>query len=107
MTIEKPVGKAAGETAAMKITVTQNGPYRVEGAIPLANQTIESDSEGGSREWLTGEPFQVDEVYLLCRCGQSSTKPFCDSTHLKVEFDGTETASRAPYLEQADVFEAR
>ena len=103
MTIEKTNGGSAG----MKVTVTRNGPYQVEGAIPLANQTIESDAEGGSREWLEGQPFEVDEVYLLCRCGQSSTKPFCDSTHLKVEFDGTETASRAPYLEQADVFEAR
>ncbi len=97
MTIEK--------RAERKITVTRNGPYLVEGAIPLANQTIESDSEGGSREWLQGQPFEVAEVYSLCRCGQSSNKPFCDSTHLKVGFDGTETASRAPYLEQADVFE--
>ena len=88
-----------------KVTVTRNGPYVVEGAIPLANQTIESDSEGGSREWLEGPTFEVDEVYNLCRCGQSSNKPFCDSTHLKVGFDGTETASRAPYLDQADVFE--
>ena len=46
MTIEK--------RAERKITVTRNGPYMIEGAIPLANQTIESDSEGGSREWLEG-----------------------------------------------------
>src|SRR5437867_11566433 len=105
MAIEKTADKASGGTAAMKVTVARNGPYKVEGAIPLANQTIESDAEGGSREWLQGQPFEVDEVYNLCRCGQSSNKPFCDSTHLKVGFDGTETASRAPYLDQADVFE--
>jgi CDGSH-type Zn-finger protein len=105
MTIEKPAEKSADATAAMKVTVTRNGPYQVEGAIPLANQTIESDAEGGSRDWLKGPSFEVDDVYLLCRCGQSSNKPFCDSTHLKVGFDGRETASRAPYLDQADVFE--
>jgi len=105
MAIEKTADKASGGTAAMKVTVSRNGPYIVGGAISLANQTIESDSEGGSREWLDGQPFEVAEVYDLCRCGQSSNKPFCDKTHLKVGFDGTETASRAPYLNQADVFE--
>src|SRR5438445_7153079 len=105
MAIEKTADKASGGTAAMKVTVSRNGPYTVEGAIPLANQTIESDSEGGSREWLQGPPFEVAEEYHLCRCGQSSNKPFCDKTHLKVGFDGAETASRAPYLDQAEVFE--
>src|SRR5438445_7468111 len=105
MTIEKTANKASGGTAAMKVTVSRNGPYIVEGAIPLANQTIESDSEGGSREWLQGQPFEVAEEYKLCRCGQSSNKPFCDGTHSKVAFNGTETASTVPYLEQADIFE--
>jgi CDGSH-type Zn-finger protein len=43
-------------------------------------------------------------TYRLCRCGQSGNKPYCDDTHLTVEFDGTETASRASYLEQAGVY---
>jgi CDGSH-type Zn-finger protein len=94
-----------GVARARSITVTRNGPYLVEGAVPLANQTIESDSEGGSREWLLGQSFEVADEYRLCRCGQSANKPFCDGTHLVVAFDGTETASMAPYLEQADVFE--
>jgi CDGSH-type Zn-finger protein len=89
----------------MKITVSRNGPYLVEGAIPLALQTIVADSEGGSREWRQGRSFEVKREYKLCRCGQSSNKPFCDSTHLKVKFDGTETASMVPYFEQAEVLE--
>src|SRR5713101_5844067 len=105
MTIKKRVKDTAGKAATMKITVTRNGPYQVEGAIPLALQTIVSDSEGGSREWRQGDALEVTEQYSLCRCGQSSNKPFCDSTHLKVQFDGTETASMAPYLEQTEVFE--
>jgi CDGSH-type Zn-finger protein len=105
MTLERPAKDRDTTSVAMKITVTRNGPYQVEGAVPLTLQTIESDSEGGSREWLQGRAFDVEQEYRLCRCGQSSNKPFCDDTHLKIRFDGTETASRAPYLEQAEVFE--
>jgi CDGSH-type Zn-finger protein len=105
MTSERPVEEVSNEVSVKKITVSRNGPYVVEGAIPLALQTIVSDSEGGSREWSQGRIFEVEQRYLLCRCGQSSNKPFCDGTHLKVVFDGTETATMAPYLEQAQVFE--
>ena len=31
---------------------------------------------------------------LLGRCGRSAKKPYCDGTHGKVSFDGTETAER-------------
>src|SRR5258708_7428699 len=105
MTSERPVEEVSSDVSLMKVTVSRNGPYVVEGAVPLALQTIVSDSEGGSREWRQGRIFEVEQRYLLCRCGQSSNKPFCDGTHLKVGFDGTETASMAPYLEQAEVFE--
>ena len=33
--------------------------------------------------------------------------PFCDGTHLKNHFDGTETASRVPYLERAEWTEGK
>jgi len=105
MTINDQFRTPASGTSVMKVKVLRNGPYLVEGAIPLALQTIVSDAEGGSREWREGRAFEVTQEYRLCRCGQSSNKPFCDSTHLKVSFDGTETATMAPYLEQAEVFE--
>lgn len=94
-----------GETTEMSITVTRNGPYVVTGKIPLAKQTIEADAEGQSRDWQQGPEFEVEETYALCRCGHSSNKPFCDRTHLQIGFDGTEVASREPYVEQVDVIE--
>src|SRR5436190_11084863 len=91
---------AADDT--MSITVTENGPYRVTGSVPLAMQTIVPDELGDSVDGEQGETLEAGKEYLLCRCGQSANKPFCDDSHLREGFDGTETASRKPYLEQAD-----
>src|SRR4051812_28946287 len=85
----------------MKITVTRDGPYLVEGSVPMARQTIVTDAAGNSIEWRETESFETASSYALCRCGQSASKPFCDGSHLRVDFDGTETASRDPYLAQA------
>ncbi|HVC30246.1 MAG TPA: CDGSH iron-sulfur domain-containing protein [Steroidobacteraceae bacterium] len=93
------------DAAGMKIVVTENGPYRVTGSVSLSKQIIEPNAEGESWEWREGEQYAPRAAYSLCRCGQSQHKPFCDSTHLKVGFDGAETASRAPYLEQAQEFD--
>jgi CDGSH-type Zn-finger protein len=85
----------------MMITVTANGPYLVQGAVPIDRQTIVADAQGDSREWKKGESFETKETCVLCRCGQSATKPYCDGSHVRVGFDGTETASREPYDAQA------
>jgi CDGSH-type Zn-finger protein len=86
----------------MQVRVTENGPYEVTGSVPLAIQTIVTDDEGYSVDWRQGESVPAPARYKLCRCGQSNTKPFCDGSHEVVGFDGTETASRDPYLAQAE-----
>ena len=63
--------------------------------------TIKCDTQGIPAEWLMGKKLQTAEKYSLCRCGQSKNKPFCDGTHLKVNFDGTETSNREPYAKIA------
>ena len=95
------VGAGEGTGTDRRITVTTNGPYRVAGSVPLAKQTIVSDDEGFSIEWRQGQSFETTEEYSLCRCGWSETKPFCDDACVRLGFDGTETASREPYLQQA------
>lgn len=96
------MAKSSGEP---RVVVTKNGPYLVSGAVPLARQTIVADQEGGSHEWRETHPFPAQESYALCRCGHSGNKPFCDGTHKKIGFDGTETADRRPYREQAQLTE--
>jgi CDGSH-type Zn-finger protein len=62
-----------GET---KITIRRNGPIRVEG------DDITIVDADGNRFGLGGRAG-----ISLCRCGHSSNKPFCDSTHAKVGFE--------------------
>lgn len=83
-----------------KIRIIKNGPYIVTGSLPLRECII---TEHGESEVVfnDGHAFPQRETYSLCRCGQSKNAPFCDGTHESVGFDGTETASRKPYLERA------
>jgi CDGSH-type Zn-finger protein len=57
------------------IKVRKNGPYKVMGPITL----IDAD----------GNEFAIPEGdgIVLCRCGASTTKPFCDKTHSKIGFE--------------------
>jgi CDGSH-type Zn-finger protein len=60
------------------ILVEENGPYYIQGAKGL----VLLDSEGN--------PFEVtDDEICLCRCGQSRTKPFCDDSHARVNFQSS------------------
>jgi CDGSH-type Zn-finger protein len=62
-----------------KITALDNGPYLVKGPIVVV------DAEGNR--------FPAErETIALCRCGGSTTKPFCDGTHSKVGFQAAERA---------------
>lgn len=88
-----------------KITITPNGPYLVKGDVPLALAVIGVNEEGESVEWKAGPGFPPKTDYHLCRCGHSNNKPYCDGSHARVGFDGTETASREPVLKQAEVMD--
>jgi CDGSH-type Zn-finger protein len=76
-----------------RIVVIKNGPYSVEGDVPLVSKTQVVSEHGEPLAWQKNGAVAVNEgEYHLCRCGQSSNQPFCDGAHRKVGFDGTETA---------------
>ena len=64
-------------TRERAIEVTQDGPYRVTGGIPL------TDADGADVPRAQGSSR---EHYALCRCGHSQNKPFCSGMHWYVEF---------------------
>jgi CDGSH-type Zn-finger protein len=92
-------------SANAKVQIAKDGPYMVSGGLPVTKQTIATNSAGESVKWVAGHSYPTQAAYALCRCGHSANKPFCDGSHVKVKFDGTEVASRKPYQEQAKVMQ--
>ena len=65
-----------------EIKVRDNGPYKVTGPVRIV------DADGGVFE------AQDDRPVVLCRCGMSQTKPFCDASHKS----GFESCVRAAHV---------
>jgi CDGSH iron-sulfur domain-containing protein 3 len=57
------------------ITPSENGPYIVSGQVTLTD--------------IDGRVIEHPDPMVMCRCGGSSNKPFCDGTHATIDFDGT------------------
>ncbi len=87
-----------------RIKVTLNGPYIVTGNVPLSKMVIEVDDRGYQIRWREVENYPQRKSYALCRCGKSKNMPYCDGTHITTEFDGTETAGYAKYMENVKTF---
>lgn len=107
-TQEQTRQKAATQTeyadpASMCITILKDGPYLVSGSVPLTEEII--TPVGGHLEYKERRIFPTAQTYALCRCGQTTTPPFCDGAHVAAHFDGTETASREPFERRADVYD--
>ena len=63
------------------IRTRNNGPFVVEGPVTIVD--------------AQGRPFTISSdkpAIALCRCGQSSKKPFCDGSHNRCGFVASEEA---------------
>ena len=87
------------------IQIREKGPYSVHGDIPLIRKKRVTSGEGEALSWATTENFTSDDPYVLCRCGQSKTKPFCDGTHDYIAFDDSGREHFAPIADSCEVIE--
>lgn len=86
-----------------KVTIAKNGPYLVSGKLPLSKVVSTVGRCDEPEEWKQGKQYPKQEKYSLCRCGKSQNKPYCDETHAKIGFNGTEKASQKQYKDQAEI----
>lgn len=95
------------ETQTPKIVIAPNGPYLVYGDLTIVRKKQITSEHGEPMTWQTNEPIDTGErpVVVLCRCGDSATKPFCDNTHKRNGFDGRETAPTNTFEERKVVHE--
>ena len=56
----------------VEIKVRDNGPYKITGEVRLV------DAEGNE---IDTSAHEKHGSIVLCRCGESKTKPFCDKSH--------------------------
>ena len=82
---DRPSGpEGAPEAPTVEIRASQNGPYLVRGPVRIV------DADGNAYDL-----GQRGKVVALCRCGGSTTKPFCDGTHSRTGFEAAERAVAA------------
>ena len=92
--------EACRSTKARRIKVEKNGPYHVEGDVPLVVKTQVVSELGEPLTWQkNGEIAVSQEGYALCRCGKTGNPPFCDGSH-RHGFDGSEAAPTGPTSER-------
>jgi CDGSH-type Zn-finger protein len=71
------------------ITPKPNGPLIVQGPVRIVTPDGREISPPPRKDG------RVAEVVVLCRCGGSATKPFCDGSHKRIGF-GDALASGPP-----------
>jgi CDGSH-type Zn-finger protein len=55
---------------AVEVTIQKNGPIKIKGTFRFRESS--------------GKITEGEQELFICRCGGSSSKPWCDNTHKKI-----------------------
>src|SRR5437773_4436126 len=80
-----------------RITPKPNGPLIVEGPVKIVTP------DGRELAVPPRKDGRPAEVVVLCRCGGSATKPFCDGSHKRNGFSDAPPAGLAPTIRTAGI----
>ena len=83
------------------IKVADGGPYIVSGSVPVTSKRPIESEHGEPLAWKTTRPNETKPTVALCRCGASSSNPYCDGTHAATQWDGTDNAPEGAYDDRA------
>ena len=77
----------AKQRPTLRLKVMDDGALQLRGDLDLI-RVVDGN----------GHPFDFRgrRTVLLCRCGRSRNKPFCDSSHERIEFKSVVRADREP-----------
>lgn len=70
--VAKSGGEPSGDDEPLKVSFMENGPALLSGPLTIVS--------------ADGTPMFHAKKAALCRCGASSTKPFCDGAHKAAGF---------------------
>jgi len=71
-----------GKKNNFSINATENGPYIA--------------SEISDFKTSNGDCIKTSKTMVLCRCGHSGSKPFCDGSHVRINFMSRKLDGRQP-----------
>jgi CDGSH-type Zn-finger protein len=74
------------------VKILKDGPVLVSGSVPLTQDDMIMGADNEPERWEKSHFYPPAPTNALCRCGGSGHKPFCDGSHARIGFDGTETA---------------
>jgi CDGSH-type Zn-finger protein len=104
-TPDPPEASEARTDLHAPIRALPNGPYLVEDDLRIVWKVPVTSAGGEPIAWRTLTEIAHSTPCVLCRCGGSANKPFCDGTHARKGFDGTDTADDRTRADRAKAYE--